>query len=308
MELNPGKPSVAKKTVEHLRRLFLRRSPRPQTNTASLRCEPAIVQRFSLAESAAVMPGSRESTLQQIDGRYASICLRKDPVCCSLMLVQDKRPGQSNVKDGLSPSTIGVLNGTLQQHPVVCAEIAPAVELCVDTKRMPVVFEAKIGTKCDLGLTRPELLSVNSQQILMDAPEAVKQSLIERTMKRSFVKIVPKHIEAATPLIRKRDAGPSENTLAAHAAYLTERQLLAQVAGDCTTARDILIVGIFSHVPLSCASRIAIGPGPAKLSIYLRPKSGKMVQFKNRQLYSIAFGRIKGKKEIVRVLIPETHN
>jgi hypothetical protein len=117
--------------------------------------------------------------------------------------------------------------------------------------------------------------------------------------------LVPESIEARIPVIRMRAHGPTLNDPLELFAWAAEKKLLAAAVGNGTTESDIQIIGVFRKVPVNNISRIEIGQGAGNLCIFLRPKCGNVVQSCNRPMFSIAFGRVRGKNEVVRVLVPE---
>jgi hypothetical protein len=287
--------SLAKSIVDRLRRIQI-----------LLECEhlTAIIQNALL--TAAVDTQIREQGNDVLKFPCATyVCNVPDVKCHIARSLQNYHRGAAspiNIHNGLNAEPVSVRKAGSGFGKVTCRKIDPPV-LTHSTLRVPLQFNTPV---------KKASTAFQFSKIEIITPTAVIKVPINSGGKLRLigsgsltVNSVPPNIESKIPLIKSREPGPARDALAHHVTWIEEKKLLAAAACGDFTEQDVQILGIYRHVPLSSAARIEMGPGPGKLSLYFRPIKGNMVQSSNRPIYSIAFGRVRGRQDVLRVLIPE---
>ena len=300
--------SIGKKSLEQLRRLFLQYSSRTNATAIDLTISPANIALYSLTDSLSLCSGRHETSILEFHSCITKFDLRPTVENDDLHLF-----GRSicyedptiDVCDGLLAPATEVRDGSLNVHPAMSSQVLLSLQAGGHAQSASISFGCKAVMPLDGRALRRFSKGVQSASVTLKRPKVLREQTSSKVFGEAKVRDVPASIQVETPLIRVRESPPGSDLLSNVTAWMPEKKLLAGVVGGETTSADIQIIGVFRRVPIRSVVRIEIGPGPGNLSLYLRPKCGNMVQSANRPMFSIAFGRVRGKKEVVRALIPE---
>jgi hypothetical protein len=302
----PVEPSLGKKTADHIRRLILRQVSRPEIKGVDAEIPSADVTHFTLANTSNVRRGSREKDADftvNVDG--TGIVQPKSKVVSASLLPKTDltiRPSVDN--DRVNFRSTSVYNATLGSQLLQCYRTDVGWGGADDVQSPQ--FEFRCNTFLPNGgfLIRRKSTVLGPTNVAIAVPK-VSSSVHSVTRGQLAVYYVPEEIELLVPLVRRREQNPSAGSAAERTFWLKEKQLLAAVVGNNVGAQDIQIISVFRRVPLAAVARIEMGREERNLCMYLRPSSGNMVQSGSRRTYTIAFGRVCGQAQIVRVLVPD---